>query len=124
MCQTVLLLDLNPIDQLDLLSHQKIEACDDLLCNMELLCGVVVFEMDRVDLPICAHTEGVDNFEEGGVVHFLLDSFKAENDLDVFLFCLETVLFEEGEDVFGLEDGVVTGEVLKKDEWMEEVKCS
>jgi hypothetical protein len=63
---------------------------------------MIVFKMNGVDLSVGAHTEWVDHFQESGVIHFLLNTLKAEKNPDIFLLCLIIVLLQEAYDMFGL----------------------
>ncbi len=119
----ILLLNLNAIDKLNVLGNQQIKTGKYLLSDVQSLSSMVIFQMDSVDFPVGGHAEGIDNFEEGRIIHFILNSLKAEQYPDIFFLGMEVVFFEEGDEVLGLEDGLAASEVLEEGEGVEKVEC-
>jgi hypothetical protein len=122
MGQVVLFLNLNAIDKLNVFGNQQIKAGKHLLSDRQAFSGMVIPQMDSVDFPVGGHAEGVDHFEEGGIVDFILNSLKAEQYPDVFFLGMEIVFVEKGDEVLGLEDGLAASEVLEEGEGVEEVE--
>jgi hypothetical protein len=123
MGQVVLLLNLNAIDKLNMLGNQQIKAGKYLLSDMQSFSGMIIPQMDSVDFPVGGHAEGVDHFEEGGIVHFILNSLKAEQYPDIFFLGMEVVFVEKGDEVLRLEDGLAASEVLEEGKGVEKVEC-
>ena len=85
--KTILLLDLDSIDQLDLLRDKQEKAGDCLLLNLQILGFMIIFYVNCTYLPIGTHAVWIYHFQKGRIVDFILDAFKAENDFDVLLTC-------------------------------------
>lgn len=91
---------------------------------MQILSRSIILQMDRANLTIGTHAEGVYHFEKSRVVHFLLDSLKAENDSDIFFSCLVVILLQKAKNMFWLQNRIALGQVLEQYQRVEQVKGS